>query len=94
MNSTLRKESEIYKKKLYNSIKKNFYVYKKHLGKTCIVKIRISKNGKIFIVQFEPKKSSLCVSALQSIKSANIPIPNNEEIYKIFENTTIEFSPK
>lgn len=84
----------VYKHLLAEAIQKKFYNASHYVGKQCNLNIELAPDGTLLSVSAISGDIALCQAAIIAAKLAQIPIPPNADIYKIFKNTTLNFSPQ
>lgn len=87
-------EIDTYQAMISNAIKNKFYDYTNYLGKTCDLRIKLGPDGRLISVSIFDGDPMLCQAAVSAAKAANIPRPPSLQIYEIFKNTTIKFTPQ
>ncbi|CAD83404.1 tolA protein [Candidatus Blochmanniella floridana] len=92
-NNIKTEEINFYKNMISESIQKKFYNASDYAGKECKLKIQLAPDGKLVSVDTLSGDLSLSHAATVAVKLANIPAPPNIDIYKIFKNTILKFSP-
>ncbi|WP_420022172.1 cell envelope integrity protein TolA [Candidatus Blochmanniella camponoti] len=87
-------EINIYKRMISESIQKKFYNFSHYVGKQCNLRIKLAPDGTLLSVTAISGDYDLCQAAIIAAKLAKIPKPPNSDIYEIFKNTILNFSPQ
>lgn len=92
-SNVIREEINDYLLKIKNAISSKLHNDILCHGKVCNVNIRIDNSGKIIYTKVISGDKHLCDIAIKALKNSQIPKPKNIDIYKVFENISIEFAP-
>ncbi|AAZ40972.1 TolA [Candidatus Blochmanniella pennsylvanica str. BPEN] len=87
-------EINIYKRMISESIQQKFYNFSYYVGKQCNLRIKLAPDGTLLSVTAISGDYDLCQAAIIAAKLAKIPKPPNSDIYEIFKNTILNFSPQ
>ncbi|WP_320411917.1 cell envelope integrity protein TolA [Blochmannia endosymbiont of Camponotus sp.] len=87
-------EINIYKRMISESIQQKFYNFSHYVGKQCNLRIKLAPDGTLLSVTAISGDYDLCQAAVIAAKLAKIPKPPNSDIYEIFKNTILNFSPQ
>nr|WP_255555804.1 cell envelope integrity protein TolA [Sodalis sp. CWE] len=87
-------EINSYKRRLIQAISSKFYDASRYNGEICNLYIRLAPSGALISIETANNaNSALCQAAISAAKMATIPKPPNMEVYEIFKNATLRFSP-
>nr|WP_320411718.1 cell envelope integrity protein TolA [Blochmannia endosymbiont of Camponotus modoc] len=87
-------EINIYKRMIIESIQQKFYNFSHYVGKQCNLRIKLAPDGTLLSVTAISGDYDLCQAAIIAAKLAKIPKPPNSDVYEIFKNTILNFSPQ
>ncbi|URJ30294.1 cell envelope integrity protein TolA [Blochmannia endosymbiont of Camponotus sp.] len=96
ITSNIIKNNEIntYKRMISESIQKKFYNASNYAGKKCDLRIKLAPDGTLLSITAISGDISLCQAATIAAKSAKIPKPPNTDVYEVFKNIILNFSPQ
>ncbi|AKC60501.1 protein TolA [Blochmannia endosymbiont of Camponotus (Colobopsis) obliquus] len=94
LNSITHNDMLKYKQEITRSISDKFYDYSKYIGQTCDLHIKIAPDGKLVSVTSSKGDRELCQAAISATKLAIIPPPPNHQIYTLFQETIVNFTPQ
>ncbi|URJ31484.1 cell envelope integrity protein TolA [Blochmannia endosymbiont of Camponotus sp.] len=96
ITSNIIKNNEIntYKRMISESIQKKFYNASNYAGKKCDLRIKLAPDGTLLSITAISGDISLCQAATIATKSAKIPKPPNTDVYEVFKNIILNFSPQ
>lgn len=87
-------EIDAYKIQVSQAISKKFYDASSYRGRVCDLRIKLELNGLLISVTAVGGDQALCQAAISAVKLATIPRPPNPQIYDVFKNIMLRFSPK
>lgn len=87
-------EINAYKAMISQSISDKFYDSSSYIGRTCDLHIKLAPESMLLSVTAIEGDTALCQAAVSASKLAVIPKPSNQQIYEVFKNITIRFSPQ
>lgn len=87
-------EINAYKAVISQSISDKFYDSSSYIGRTCDLHIKLAPESMLLSVTAIEGDTALCQAAVSASKLAVIPKPSNQQIYEVFKNITIRFSPQ
>lgn len=82
----------LYLRSIQEVIQRQLFLEDDFRGKTCEVRIKMSRNGKINDMQAEGYQP-LCDAAVKAIQNAEIPVPPDDETYESFKASIMSFEP-
>lgn len=87
-------EINAYKAMISKAISDKFYDSSSYIGRTCDLHIKLAPDSMLILVTAIEGDTALCQAAVSASKLAVIPKPSNQQIYEVFKNITIRFSPQ
>ncbi|WP_331828231.1 cell envelope integrity protein TolA [Candidatus Blochmannia sp. SNP] len=87
-------EINTYKRMISESIQQKFYNASNYIGKKCDLRIKLAPDGTLLSITAISGDTSLCQAAIIATKSAKIPKPPNTDVYEVFKNVILNFSPQ
>ncbi|URJ30312.1 cell envelope integrity protein TolA [Candidatus Blochmannia vicinus (nom. nud.)] len=87
-------EINVYKRMISESIQKKFYNASNYTGKKCDLRIKLAPDGTLLSITAISGDISLCQAAIIATKSAKMPKPPNTDVYEVFKNIILNFSPQ
>lgn len=82
-----------YAGEIKSAIESKFYNAHSFAGKSCALRINLAPDGLLMKITAESGDTELCHAALTAAKTARIPAPPNQAVYKVFKNAPIDFKP-
>lgn len=76
------------------AIQLKFYDAQSYLGKHCCLHIKLGSSGELLLVSAVTGDHNLCQAAVSAVKLADIPLPPTQQLYEIFKDVELKFSPK
>lgn len=86
-------EIKSYLNQIIHAIQSKFYDASLYKGKTCHLRIKLAPDGKLISVREESGDTDLCQAAVAAAKQAHIPKPPNKDVYEVFKNASLVFTP-
>lgn len=85
---------DAYKEQVSRAISNKFYDASSYSGRTCDLRIKLAPNGLLISVTAVGGDPLLCQAAVSAAKLATIPRPPSLQVYEVFKNATLGFSPQ
>ncbi|WP_158379625.1 cell envelope integrity protein TolA [Candidatus Williamhamiltonella defendens] len=86
-------EIKSYLDQIIHAIQSKFYDASLYNGKRCHLRIKLAPDGKLISIREESGDTDLCQSAVAAAKQAHIPKPPNKDVYQVFKNASLVFTP-
>lgn len=86
-------EIKSYLNQIIHAIQSKFYDASLYKGKTCHLRIKLAPDGKLISIREEIGDTDLCQAAVAAAKQAHIPKPPNKDVYQVFKNASLVFTP-
>lgn len=87
-------EINAYKAQVSRAISNKFYDASSYSGKTCDLRIKLAPDGLLISVTAVGGDPALCQAAVSAAKLATIPRSPSPQVYEVFKNATLGFSPQ
>lgn len=87
-------EIDAYKAQVSRAISDKFYDSSSYSGRTCDLRIKLAPDGLLISVTAVGGDPALCQAAVSAAKLATIPRPPSPQVYEVFKNATLGFSPQ
>ncbi|WMQ73828.1 MAG: hypothetical protein GPOALKHO_000846 [Sodalis sp.] len=87
-------EINAYKAQVSRAISDKFYDSSSYSGKMCDLRIKLAHDGLLISVTAVGGDPALCQAAVSAAKLATIPRPPSPQVYEVFKNATLGFSPQ
>ncbi|MFT4464640.1 MAG: cell envelope integrity protein TolA [Sodalis sp. (in: enterobacteria)] len=87
-------EIDAYKAQVSRAISNKFYDASSYSGRTCDLRIKLAPDGLLISVTAVGGDPALCQAAVSAAKLATIPRPPSPQVYEVFKNATLGFSPQ
>ncbi|MGP4123639.1 MAG: cell envelope integrity protein TolA [Sodalis sp. (in: enterobacteria)] len=93
-SSASRAEIDAYKAQVSWAISNKFYDASNYSHRTCHLRIKLTADGLLTSINIEGGDPALCQAAVSAAKLATIPRPPSPQVYEVFRNVTLGFSPQ
>ncbi|KYP97587.1 cell division protein FtsX [Sodalis-like endosymbiont of Proechinophthirus fluctus] len=87
-------EIDAYKAQISRAISNKFYDASSYSSRTCDLRIGLAPDGLLISVTAVGGDPALCQAAVSAAKLAIIPRPPSPQVYEVFKNATLGFSPQ